>query len=185
MTLAGRTRHLKHDGATYAIKHMRCTHSFALLAMAGVSTAGLSGCAPAPTATVECAHVVAQRVEATLTYPGATVLERGAHEGAGGIGAEVVPWAAQALAIRGSKQTVFSWYGSWLSAHGWSHTRDSTTGGGGDHIEAYLSDWARGDERFYITLSLVASERAHYTISPDQQLFSVGYTAPASVLGCQ
>jgi hypothetical protein len=147
----------------------------------------LGACTGYQKPTRHCASVIARRPEASLAYTGATVFERGGHEGNGTSEASdpAVPWAAQRLGVGASESALFAWYANWLGSHGWTHTRDQRLTDSSGRHDGDLSSWQRGDESFEVGVDLAASTRSQYPLAPDQMLVTTEYLAPASVLGCQ
>jgi len=121
-----------------------------------------------------------------VVYPNSTVLARNSHEGSANVdaGEPGLPWAAQFLGVPASESGLFSWYRGWLSSHGWSHVKDSTATDSTGAKTADVSDWAKGQESFELSVDVSPSARANYGVTGNQLLVSTQYMAPAGVLGC-
>ena len=136
--------------------------------------------------TQHCAAVIAQRPEATLTYPGARILDHSAHEGSSNVdaGEPGTPWAEQVLSASASETSVLDWYASWLNSHGWSRQKDQTVTDSHGAVVAHATSWTKGDQDYDADVDVSASARARYAVTGSDILVSTQYLAPRSVLGC-
>jgi hypothetical protein len=112
--------------------------------------------------------------EATLYYPGATVIAHGGtdeqHYLAGRPGSA---YATSILATPGSSARIYTWYETWLAAHGWKHSEviQSTA-------ELYVRGWTRGS-REVVNVSILDPQRWRSvygnTTSPGETLIRTVY----------
>ena len=123
------------------------------------------------------------RPEAHLRYPGSSVISqfsqdeyRGTNPFGGDTTVTLSARVGAHLAARDSLEEVFTWYGSWLAAHGWRRVGDSSP-----------ATWRRGTQELFVVSSdqvtYATDRRSEARAKSGIGYYAIYYVTPSSCAG--